>query len=42
MANAGLRRMRFKFDFDGSKVVFNMFDRRQSLERELKLVSTNK
>ena len=42
MANAGLRRMRFKFDFDGSKVVFNMFDRRQSLERELKLASTNK
>lgn len=39
MANAGLRRMRFKFDFDGSKVMMNVFNRRQSLQRELKIAS---
>ena len=40
MTNAGLRRMRFKFDFDGSKVMVNIFNRRQSLQRELNLAST--
>lgn len=39
MAKCGLRRMRFKFDFDGSKVMMNVFNRRQSLQRELKLAS---
>ena len=42
MSTCGLRRMRFKFDFDGSKVMMNVFNRRQSLQRELKLVSTSK
>ena len=42
MTNAGLRRMRFKFDFDGSKVMMNIFNRRQSLQRELKLASSSK
>ena len=42
MANAGMRRMRFRFDFDGSKVMVNIFNRRQSLQRELKLTSANK
>lgn len=41
MTSAGLRRMRFKFDFDGSKVMVNIFNRRQSLQRELKLVSNS-
>lgn len=36
MAEQGLKRMRFKFDFDGSKVMVNVFNRRQSLERELR------
>ena len=40
MASSGLRRMRFKFDFDGSKVMMNVFNRRQSLQRELKIAST--
>lgn len=39
MSENGMRRMRFKFDFDGSKVMMNIFNRRQSLERELRLVS---
>ncbi len=39
MTNAGLRRMRFKFDFDGSKVMMNIFNRRQALQRELNLAS---
>lgn len=39
MTSAGLRRMRFKFDFDGSKVMMNIFNRRQSLQRELDLAS---
>ncbi len=42
MADAGLRRMRFKFDFDGSKVMMNIFNRRQSLQRELKLALSGK
>ena len=42
MSGAGLRRMRFKFDFDGSKVMMNIFNRRQSLQRELKLASIGK
>lgn len=37
MAKQGLRRLRFRFDFDGSKVMMNVFNRRQSLQRELKL-----
>ena len=41
MANAGMRRMRFRFDFDGSKVMVNVFNRRQSLQRELKLAGTD-
>lgn len=40
MSNRGMRRMRFRFDFDGSKVMVNIFNRRQSLQRELKLAST--
>lgn len=40
MAECGLRRMRFKFDFDGSKVMMNVFNRRQSLQRELKLAAS--
>ncbi len=40
MAGAGMRRMRFKFDFDGSKVMMNIFNRRQSLQRELQLATT--
>lgn len=40
MTNVGMRRMRFKFDFDGSKIMVNVFNRRQSLQRELKLAST--
>jgi D-glycero-alpha-D-manno-heptose-7-phosphate kinase len=39
MTNAGLRRMRFKFDFDGSNVMMNIFNRRQALQRELNLTS---
>lgn len=42
MSKAGLRRMRFKFDFDGSKVMMNVFNRRQSLQRELTLAATKK
>ncbi len=42
MSKAGLRRMRFKFDFDGSKVMMNVFNRRQSLQRELTLAATRK
>ena len=42
MSGAGLRRMRFKFDFDGSKVMVNVFNRRQALQRELKLTSNIK
>jgi D-glycero-alpha-D-manno-heptose-7-phosphate kinase len=42
MAKAGLRRMRFKFDFDGSKVMVNIFNRRQALERELRLAANVK
>ncbi|MBI2995634.1 MAG: galactokinase [Candidatus Melainabacteria bacterium] len=38
MSLKGMRRMRFRFDFDGSKVMMNIFNRRQALERELKLV----
>ncbi|MBI3591377.1 MAG: galactokinase [Candidatus Melainabacteria bacterium] len=40
MSKCGLRRMRFKFDFDGSKVMVNVFNRRQSLQRELKIAAT--
>ncbi len=40
MSSAGMRRMRFKFDFDGSKVMMNIFNRRQSLQRELQLATT--
>ncbi|OGI07654.1 MAG: galactokinase [Candidatus Melainabacteria bacterium RIFCSPLOWO2_02_FULL_35_15] len=40
MSEYGMRRMRFKFDFDGSKVMMNIFNRRQSLQRELKLTSS--
>ena len=40
MSSHGMRRMRFRFDFDGSKVMVNIFNRRQSLQRELKLAST--
>lgn len=40
MAESGMRRMRFKFDFDGSRVMMNIFNRRQSLERELKMASS--
>lgn len=39
MSEKGLRRMRFKFDFDGSKVMVNIFNRRQSLQRELNLTA---
>ena len=39
MASSGLRRMRFKFDFDGSKIMMNVFNRRQSLQRELQIAS---
>lgn len=42
MSKAGLKRMRFKFDFDGSKVMMNVFNRRQSLQRELILSATKK
>ena len=42
MAECGLRRMRFKFDFDGSKVMVNVFNRRQSLQREFKLPAATK
>ena len=41
MAGCGMRRMRFKFDFDGSKVMVNIFNRRQALQRELNLASSN-
>lgn len=40
MAKCGLRRMRFRFDFDGSKVMVNIFNRRQSLQREMKIASS--
>ncbi len=39
MSGCGMRRMRFKFDFDGSKVMMNVFNRRQSLQRELKMAA---
>jgi D-glycero-alpha-D-manno-heptose-7-phosphate kinase len=39
MAKCGLRRMRFRFDFDGSKVMVNVFNRRQSLQREMKMAA---
>ena len=42
MSDCGMRRMRFKFDFDGSKVMVNVFNRRQSLQRELKIASAVK
>ena len=42
MISQGLRRLRFKFDFDGSKVMMNVFNRRQSLQRELNLASAVK
>ncbi len=37
MSEKGMRRMRFKFDFDGSKVMMNIFNRRQALDRELRI-----
>ena len=40
MTDCGMRRMRFKFDFDGSKVMVNVFNRRQSLQRELRIATT--
>ncbi len=39
MLGCGLRRMRFRFDFDGSKVMVNVFNRRQSLQREMKMAA---
>ena len=42
MTSYGMRRMRFRFDFDGSKVLVNVFNRRQSLQRELKLAQAGK
>ena len=42
MSRARMRRMRFKFDFDGSKVMFNVFNRRQSLQRELNMTINRK
>ena len=35
----GMRRLRYRFDFDGSKVMVNIFNRRQALQRELTLTS---
>lgn len=42
MSGCGMRRMRSRFDFDGSKVMVNIFNRRQALQRELKLASASK
>lgn len=40
MTKCRLRRMRFRFDFDGSKVMVNVFNRRQSLQREMRIASS--